>query len=72
LQAGIGLKFLILTTDACALVPFGRNGEFVDNESAGEQPKVQAACTNYLSDRKEYVISKHLKAAKVYSTSFSP
>lgn len=52
-------------------VPFGRNGEFAGNESQ-EQPKVQAACKDYLRDRKEYVISKHIKAAKVYSTSFSP
>ena len=37
-----------------------------------EQSEVQAACKNYLRNRKEYVISKHLKAAKVYSTSFSP
>ena len=52
-------------------VPFRRNGDFVGNESQ-EQPKMQAACKNYLHNRKEYVISKHIKAAKVYSTSFSP
>lgn len=52
-------------------VPFGRNGEFAGNESQ-EQPKMQTACKNYLRNRKEYVISKHIKAAKVYSTSFSP
>ncbi|WP_314309059.1 hypothetical protein [Kingella denitrificans] len=38
------MKSAILATDARALVPFGRNGEFVGNEGAGEQPKVQAAC----------------------------
>ena len=72
MQAGIGLKSAILATDARALVPLGRNGEFIGNEGAGEQPKVQAACKDYLRNRKEYVISKHIKAAKVYSTSFSP